>query len=256
MENISAEQAGQMNFTLPHDVVTLPSGGVFYKTKKKAVKIGYLTAADENTLANVVSTGGNIKEGIILNLVRSKLYETDIRPEELLEGDIEAIMIFLRNTSFGPEYNVTINDPETSKPFATSFILDELNIKKPEVSPDNDGTFTTTLPKTGVTIKLKLLSYGESLELEKMADNYPQGRIPPRVTWKLMKHIVELNGSEDRNQISMFVESMPIMDSKYIRKFLSENEPRLDLTKTILAPSGNKVDVSIAFGVEFFRPFF
>ena len=54
MENISAEQAGQMNFTLPHDVVTLPSGGVFYKTKKKSVKIGYLTAADENTLANVV----------------------------------------------------------------------------------------------------------------------------------------------------------------------------------------------------------
>ena len=95
MENISAEQAGQMNFTLPHDVVTLPSGGVFYKTKKKAVKIGYLTAADENTLANVVTTG-NIKEGIILNLVRSKLYETDIRPEELLEGDIEAIMLFLR----------------------------------------------------------------------------------------------------------------------------------------------------------------
>jgi hypothetical protein len=49
---------------------------------------------------------------------------------------------------------------------------------------------------------------------------------------------------------------MPIMDSKYIRKFLSENEPRLDLTKTILAPSGNKVDVAITFGVEFFRPFF
>jgi hypothetical protein len=255
MENITAEQAGQMNFTLPHDVVTLPSGGVFYKTKKKVVKIGYLTAADENTLANVVTTG-NIKEGIILNLVRSKLYETDIRPEELLEGDIEAIMLFLRNTSFGPEYNVTINDPDTDKPFPTTIVLDELNIKKPTVLPDNDGTFTTTLPKTGATVKLKPLSFGETLELEKMADSYPQGRIPPRVTWKLMKHIVELNGNSDRNQISMFVDTMPIMDSKYIRKFLSENEPRLDLTKTILTPSGNKVDVAIAFGVEFFRPFF
>jgi hypothetical protein len=134
--------------------------------------------------------------------------------------------------------------------------LDELNIKKPQVNPDNDGTFTTTLPKSGATIKLKPLSFGESLELEKMADGYPQGRIPPRVTWKLMKHIVELNGSSDRNQISIFVDTMPIMDSKYIRKFLSENEPRLDLTKTILAPSGNKVDVAITFGVEFFRPFF
>jgi hypothetical protein len=46
------------------------------------------------------------------------------------------------------------------------------------------------------------------------------------------------------------------MDSKFIRNFIDENEPRLDLRRTILAPSGNKVDVAIAFGVEFFRPFF
>jgi hypothetical protein len=46
------------------------------------------------------------------------------------------------------------------------------------------------------------------------------------------------------------------MDSKFIRKFIDENEPKLDLTKTVIAPSGNKVDVEIAFGVEFFRVFF
>jgi len=30
----------------------------------------------------------------------------------------------------------------------------------------------------------------------------------------------------------------------------------LDLRRTIIAPSGKKVDVEIAFGVEFFRIFF
>jgi hypothetical protein len=29
----------------------------------------------------------------------------------MLNGDIEAILIFLRNTSFGPEYNITAVDP-------------------------------------------------------------------------------------------------------------------------------------------------
>jgi hypothetical protein len=52
------------------------------------------------------------------------------------------------------------------------------------------------------------------------------------------------------------VEAMPIMDSKFIRGYMVENEPRLDLNREIIAPSGEKVNVSIAFGVEFFRPFF
>jgi hypothetical protein len=34
----------QQNFTLPHDVVLLPSEGIFYKNKKKSIKGGYLTA--------------------------------------------------------------------------------------------------------------------------------------------------------------------------------------------------------------------
>ena len=37
---------GQENFSLPHDVVKLPSGGLYYKSKKKSMKVGYLTAAD------------------------------------------------------------------------------------------------------------------------------------------------------------------------------------------------------------------
>jgi hypothetical protein len=42
--------AATENFTLPHDVVQLPSGGIFYKNEKKSVKVGYLTANDENIL--------------------------------------------------------------------------------------------------------------------------------------------------------------------------------------------------------------
>jgi hypothetical protein len=42
--------AGTESFNLPHDIVQLPSGGVFYKSKKKSIKVGYLTANDENAL--------------------------------------------------------------------------------------------------------------------------------------------------------------------------------------------------------------
>ena len=124
---------GQSNFDLPHDIVPLPSGGIFYKSKKKNVKVGYLTASDENILVNI-DGAKTIKESIIIPLLRNKLYERDIRPEELLEGDIEAILLFLRNTSFGPEYNIIVTDPKTNKRFETSIMLDELNIVKPVFS--------------------------------------------------------------------------------------------------------------------------
>ena len=45
-----AYSAGQADFNLPHDVITLPSGGIFYKSKKKTIKVGYLTAFDENII--------------------------------------------------------------------------------------------------------------------------------------------------------------------------------------------------------------
>jgi hypothetical protein len=252
---INEYQAGQHDFNLPHDLVQLPSGGIYYKSKKKSVKVGYLTASDENLILNA-NLRKSIREAIILPLLRTKLYEKEIRPEELLEGDVEAILLFLRNTSFGPEYSVSLNDPQTDKPFTTNILLDELNIKKTEVKPDEDGTFTILLPKSKATVKLKFLSLTEQLEIDKMLDTYPEGRVAPIVTWKLAKNIVELNGDSDKGKIATFSENMPIGDSKYIRTFLKDNEPRLDLTKEVIAPSGERVSASITFGVEFFRPFF
>jgi hypothetical protein len=162
----------------------------------------------------------------------------------------------LRNTSFGPEYKISVNDPETGKRFATEVLLDELDFRKPSIEPNEDGTFNVVLPKSQATVKLKPLLYKEIQEINKAADAYPAGRVAPRVTMKLQKQILSVNGDTTLSTIIKFIEGLPIMDSKFIRKFIDENEPKLDLTKTVIAPSGNKVDVEIAFGVEFFRVFF
>jgi len=247
MDN-QAKEYGQSNFTLPHDVVPLPTQGVFYKNKKKSIKVGYLTANDENIL---MAAGNDVTQ----TLLRSKIYEPDIRIEDLMEGDVEALLIFLRNTAFGPEMELNLTDPNTRKPFKTTVKLDELNITKGQ-QPSEDGTFITTLPKSQTTVKLKPMTYGEILEIQRMAETYPEGRTAPKVTWRLNKQIVEVNGITDRGEIVKFIDQMPIADSKYIRKFLDDNEPKLDLKKTVVAPSGEKLTVNVGFGVDFFRPFF
>jgi hypothetical protein len=146
-------------------------------------------------------------------------------------------------------------DPITKKPFKTTVVLDSLPIINGK-TPNDDGTFTTTLPKSNATIKLKPLNYGEITEISKLESTYPQGRVVPKVTWRLQKEIVEVNGNTDKSEIAKFVEQMPILDSKFIRNFMNENEPRLDMSKVVTTPSGEKMTVNVGFGVEFFRPFF
>jgi hypothetical protein len=247
MEDQSREY-GQRDFSLPHDVVPLPSEGVFYKNKKKSVKVGYLTANDENTLMGGVND-------ITTTLLRNKIYEPDLKVEDMLEGDVEAILIFLRNTSFGPEMEITVTDTITRKPFQTSVDLSQLSIIKGQL-PNEDGTFTVTLPKSQTSAKIKPVTYGELMEIQRLGDSYPQGRVIPKITWRLNKQIVEIGGIVDKAEIAKFVEQMPIADSKYIKQFMDDNEPKLDMRKTVMTPSGEKLTVNVGFGADFFRPFF
>lgn len=243
-------QYGQMNFNLPHDVVPLPSQGLFYANKKKSVKVGYLTAQDENLLMS------SNNENIINRLLKSKIYEHDFRIEDMLGGDIEAILLFLRNTGFGTKYVLSTNDPKTNQRFDSEIDLSELNIKKVSVHPTTMGTFETKLPTSQDTVELKLLTYGEENAIDKEMDTYPKNMVVPIVTKRLETQILSVNGNADRESVVKYVQQMPIADSKYIRKFLKEVEPRLDLTKQVRTPSGELVDITVNFGVDFFRPFF
>lgn len=244
----NTQEYGHMNLDVPHDVVGLPSQGLFYKNKKSTIKVGYLTASDEN----IIMAAGN---DMVLNLLRNKIYEPGMKVEELLEGDIEALLVFLRNTAFGPEIEMRVTDPKTGKPFTTNVRMDELTIINGE-QPGLDGYFSTTLPVSGANIKLKPLTYGEVNEIRNQIDTYPQGRVAPRRTWRLQKEIVEVDGNQDKAYIAKFIETMMIADSKHIKKFMDKNEPRLDMSRIVMTPSGERLTVNVGFGVDFFRPFF
>jgi hypothetical protein len=131
-----------------------------------------------------------------------------------------------------------------------------LNFKKISQKPNESGFYDLKLPKSGANVKLKLLTYGETKELTKMEESYPKGMIVPKVTWRLMKQIQEVDGNQSKEIISKFIENLPISDSKYIKTFLDDVEPGVDLKREVIAPSGEKVSVQISFGVDFFRPFF
>lgn len=250
MENTT--HYGQMDFNLPHDVVPLPSKGIFYKNKKQSLKIGYLTAQDENILLSTTIRS----QGVVKTLLKNKIYEPDMLVDELLECDIQAILIFLRNTSFGSDYIFKLKDPQTGREFEKTILLEELNIIPPKYQPNPEGLFEFITPRAGHKVLMRLMNMSDLETLDKLSEGYPEGMTVPIVTKRLEMQIVEMDGSRDKEKISTQIQNMPIVDSKYLRTEVQLCEPKLDLKRIVTAPSGEKVEVNIAFGAEFFRPFF
>ena len=91
--------------------------------------------------------------------------------------------------------------------------------------------------------------------LYNIIEKYPDGVIAPVSTTRLERMIVKIEGV-DESKKSEFINNLPIMDSKHIKKLMAKAEPRLDLKRNVKAPSGENVEINISFGVEFFRPFF
>ena len=204
---------------VPYDVVELPSRGLFYATNKSSVKVTYLTASDENILTspNIINSGR-----LIDTLIRTKIVDRDINVDTLLECDKEAILVFLRNTAYGPEYDINLIDPGTKK------------------------EFKSTVDLTGKEV-------AELADLEKA---YKELEFAPVKTKFLELSITELDGMRDKEKIATTIPSMPIRDSQELRKYITKTEPGLDLEIPVKTPSGSVVNTKLQFGTAFFRPFF
>ena len=236
-----------------YDMVSLPSEGIYYPHKKKAVKVSYLTAADENILTSPNLTAD---DSVMDTLLRAKVLDKDIIIEDLAECDKQAIFIFLRNTAFGAEYKFTLTDPETKKTFEHTVDMSVLKTKDIEEKPDAKGEFSLKLPKSGHNIKVRLLTPKEEKELEDLKEVYKEQKISPLATKRLEKTITEMEGERDTMTLSVNIHTLPLQDSHFIKNFVRKVTPGLDLQRTTKAPSGREVNFSIQFGLSFFRTFF
>mgnify|MGYP000075483257 CR=1 FL=1 len=239
--------------TIAYDVVELPTKGIYYKNKKKSVKVAYLTAADENILSsqNLINTGKVIEE-----LLKRKVLDKDLSVDEIVEEDRQAILIFLRNTAFGSDYKLTTTDPKTNKEFSVDIDLSELKLKDFTLEEDTNGEYPFYMEKNKAPITFQFLTLKQEKEIDDIKKSWNGIGVAPIITKQLEFMIKSVGGNKDAMAIRGFIESMPIKDSQDFRKYVEENKPGLDLTQKATTPSGDTIQIQIGFGVEFFRPFY
>lgn len=247
-------ELSQPNYNSPFDVIPLPSQGKTYRNKKENVKVSYMTTADENIL-----TSPNLLEsGEFLNiLINRKILEPELRYKNLLVGDRNAIMIWLRATGYGEMYPVTLLDEE-GEPFDTEINLNDLKTKNLGAEPDNEGLFNYKLPLSKVDIKFRLLTCGDIDDIESMVERDKLNGIPVNntTTYNFQKMIVEVNGDRDRNTVREFINSLRIKDGKDFNEYVESIQCGIDLNITVGTPGGGSVNTFLPLNVSFFWPNF
>lgn len=167
-ENEETETFGSMKLDVDKKqmfgVVKLPSKGECYKNKIKELRVSYLTAYDEN----MILSPNLYKEGEFLEYIAKNKILDDINVDDLVQGDIEAVIIWLRGTGYGNDYPIIVTDPDTGKEFETSVDLTELKYKKFTLKGDENGYFDFVTPNTKDKIKFKILTNGDNKFLQKL----------------------------------------------------------------------------------------
>ena len=272
------------DFSESFDVIPLPSKGECYENGMSTIAVSYLTANDEN----MIVSPNLYRDGLILDyLLKAKIKNININPDDLLEGDREAIILWLRATGYGTQYPITVTDNKTGINFDTVVDLTQIKHKPFVLEGDGYGCFDFTLPVTQDKIKFRFLTHGDIKQIEEIEKEEQNNVKKERLTriveelntfienddkltkdekiklyeakrninkWsekievdnelgythtltnRLELSIVSINGEEDREYISEYVNNMNVRDALAIRRYISENEPGLDYTVTVERP--------------------
>ena len=237
-----------------YEIVKLPSKGLFYKNGIKEVNVEYMTSKDEDLL----TTPSLIENGTVLDiLLKRKIKTKGIVADELLAGDRNAIILFLRSSSYGSTYNVQVPDPRTNVIFKTDVDLLKLRYKKVNEKPDGDGHFSVKLPMRKKTVKFRLLTSGEETMLLRQSEALQEAmslEFSEYSTLKLKSHVVSIGDKTDRSYINKFIDAMPALDALTIRKKILDVSPDVDMTYKFKTKDGYEFNAELSIGIDFFFP--
>lgn len=153
--------------TAQYDVIQLPSNGQCYRNKMDRLPVAYLTAYDEN----IIMSPNLYKDGLVIDfLLKNKIINKEINVDDLVSGDIDAIVLFLRATSYGPDFPIVVADPETGEQIETTVDLTTLKPKEFTLVGDENGWFEYITPIKKDVIKFRYLTRKQEKQLKKVTE--------------------------------------------------------------------------------------
>lgn len=286
-----------------YDMLPLPSEGQCYPDKKDKLPVSYLTASDEN----VITSPNMYRDGKILDVIlRRKVLDKHVDVNKLCRGDRDALVIWLRATGYGPQFPISVRDPETGAEFETVVDLTKIRKKPFSLKGDENGWFDYKT-NNGDELKFKFIDRYDEIMLsewnkrdtasmrvlrianiisdindemnnDKSLSAVDRQRIEKAInvlngwisisktddgeeeygrgiTNTMFLMIKSVNGNTDKEYIRKYVQNMPAAEAFAFRRYVTKNEPGMDMNIRIERPTnlgGGSFDTFLAIDASIF----
>jgi len=246
-------------FKTPTQPLDLPSKGFLYPESNPLssgqVELNMPSAKDEDILTN----RNYIEQNIVLDKFLQSIIASKIDYDDLLVGDKNAILVAARILAYGSQYTFNYTDPVTRVAEPVTIDLGDIKDKEIDWSKFTKGVneLDIKLPTTGATITVKLMTHRDemAIEAEIKAMKKFNKNASIEVTSRLNQTILAVNGDRTTATIRNFVKSMPMRDTKEMKKVLALSTPDLEMKFDFTRSNGEVVEgLTIPMTVDFFWP--
>lgn len=247
-------------FDFPTEYIDLPSQGHFYSPSSPLsdgrVQLKYMTAREEDILTNQ----NLIKKGVVLDeLLKAIIVTPNVKMDDILIGDKNAIFIAARRLAYGDKYPVKITCPKCGEEIDVEINLAELKSKEFDFTKYTKGenVFAFELPISKKKLTYKILTHKDESDIDAELKGLAKvsKTTSPEMTTRLKYTILSVDGNNDRGNIKKFVDNMLAKDSMAFRKYIRENTPDLDMSFDFKCTAcGHEERMALPLGVDFFWP--
>ena len=235
----------------PTEIVDLPSRGLIYPEtsplSKGEVEMKYMTAKEEDILTNQ----NYIQKGTVLDeLIKSLIVTPDVKYEDMIVGDKNALLVAARILGYGKDYTFMYGGEEQM-----------IDLTTVENKPIDESLFTKgvnefnyTLPSNGTKITFKLLTSADERKINAEIEGLKKinKNASPELSTRLKYIITSIGDNRESKDIREFVDNHFLArDSRAFREYIREVQPDVDLT---FFPDGDNSKVNIPIGLSFFWP--
>tara|TARA_Y100000592_G_scaffold32370_1_gene51418 strand:- start:1873 stop:2496 length:624 start_codon:yes stop_codon:yes gene_type:complete len=205
-----------------------------------------MTAKEEDILTNQ----SYIQKGTVLDkLLESVIVSKDVKIDDLIVGDKNALLIATRILGYGKDYEFMLNNkPETVD-------LSTLDNKEFDTTGLTQGVneFSFTLPHSNQEITYKILTGKDEKAVERELAGIKRIKkdASPELSTRLKHLIVSVDGKSEKKDVRDFVDNYLLArDSRALREHIKNTQPDVDLN--VVLDSGEEVRIPI--GLSFFWP--
>lgn len=125
-----------------YDIIPLPSNGQCYPIdsplRSGRIPVAYLTAMDEN----LISSPNMYRDGKIIDIIlERKILLENVKPSDLVNGDRDAIVLWLRATGYDTGFPIVATHPKTGKKYDVTIDLSKIKYLDFNLEGNDDGNF-------------------------------------------------------------------------------------------------------------------